>query len=313
MVAINNVASNGDRLNSSLNLDEPNICVIDMGLHSAANTIIVLEREPGYGDASQATAMGLKEYVISENKAVVRCDPVVLALSRKLVDRTQYKLYAAQRAYVATNFIRLVEKGALLARMACDYELADAFQSNLNDELGVGADGKKHYELDHRVWKGNYLRALGLKADVQGFPLLRETRAHVDAFLDIEARGTLLNIAGTILSLENIIPLEYRAAVSSRDHLFPEIFCINEQDDETTRQQKEFARQYLNDHIVHDSKSHFPQLLQALLKYESDTKAMEELRAGIDMVNTYRKRFYKGLGMAMQLEQRDMEYYTYGA
>jgi pyrroloquinoline quinone (PQQ) biosynthesis protein C len=311
MVAINQIARNGDRLNSSPNLEASDICTISDLPEAAANTIIVLEHEPG--DVPQAAAMGLKEYVISENKAVVRYDPVVLALSRKLIDRTQYKLYAAQRAYVATNFIRLVDKGAQLARAVGDVELAEAFQSNLNDELGVGADGQRHQELDHRVWKTNYLRALGLKADVQGFPLLRETRAHVDAFLDIEAKGTLLNIAGTILSLENIIPLEYRAAVASRDHLFPEIFCFEPDDDVLTWQHKETARQYLNDHIVHDSKSHFPQLLQALLKYEGDTKAMEELRAGIDMVNTYRKRFYKGLGMAMQLNQRDMEYYTYGS
>lgn len=311
MVAINQIARNGDRLNSSLNLEESDICVVSDPLEAAANTIIVLEHEPG--DVPQAVSMGLKEYVISENKAVVRYDPVVLALSRKMVDRTQYKLYAAQRAYVATNFIRLVDKGAQLARAIGDTELAVAFQSNLNDELGVGPDGKRHVELDHRVWKSNYLRALGLRADIEGFPLLRETRAHVDAFLEIEAKGSLLNIAGTILSLENIIPLEYRAAVSSRDHLFPEIFCFGAEDDAQARHKKEVARQYLNDHIVHDSKSHFPQLLQALLKYEGDTKAMEELRAGIDMVNTYRKRFYKGLGMAMQLNQRDMEYYTYGS
>jgi|GEM_PF-2207643 len=311
MVAINQIARNGDRLNTSLNLEASGIRTVSDPLEAAANTIIVLDHEPG--DVPQAASMGLKDYVISENKAVVRYDRVVLALSRKLLDQTQYKLYAAQRAYVATNFIRLVDKGAQLARSIGDFELAEAFQSNLNDELGVGPDGKRYEELDHRVWKTNYLLALGLKADLKGFPLLSETRAHVNAFLEIEATGTLLNIAGTILSLENIIPLEYRAAVSSRDHLFPEIFCISPNDDAQTRQKKEIARQYLNDHIIHDSKSHFPQLLQALLKYEGDAKAMEELRAGIDIVNIHRKRFYKELGMAMQLYPRDMEYYTYGS
>jgi hypothetical protein len=254
----------------------------------------------------------LKNYVISENTAVVRRDPVVLALLRKSLNRTQYKLYAAQRAYVATNFIRLVDKGARLAREIGDAELADALQSNLNDEMGMGPDGKFYDALNHRNWKINYLRSIGIEADLKDFPLLRETHAHVNAFLDIEADGNLFSISGALLSLENIIPLEYRAAVSSRDHLFPEIFCHANGDSDEIYHKKELARQYLNDHIIHDSKAHFPQLLQALTKYEKEAAVATEIRAGIDLVNTYRKQFYQGLDVAMLLGQRDMEYYTYG-
>lgn len=310
MLAIKNVAKNGDRTGSSINLEIPDVGTVGDPLLAAANTLINFN--PGEGDAPDALALGLKEYVISENKAVVRRDPVVLALARRELNVTQYKLYAAQRAYVATNFIRLVDKGANLARAIGDVELAAALQANLNDEIGMGEDGKTHIELDHRQWKANYLHAIGIKPDVQGFPLLHETRAHVNAFLDIEATGTLLNIAGAILSLENIIPLEYRAAISSRDHLFPEIFCSAQEDDAEARERKYVARQYLNDHVIHDSKSHFPQLLQALLKYEIDPAAMIELRAGIDLVNTFRKQFYQGLASALKMEPCVMEYYTYG-
>jgi len=266
---------------------------------------------PRHETAVDASA-SLKNYVISENTGVVRRDPVVLALLRKSLNTTQYKLYAAQRAYVATNFIRLVEKGARLAREIGDVELAGALQSNLNDEMGMAPDGKIYDALNHRNWKINYLRSIGIEADLKDFPLLRETRAHVDAFLEIEAGGNLFSISGALLSLENIIPLEYRAAVSSRDHLFPEIFCHSDEDSEEIYHAKELAKQYLNDHIVHDSKNHFPQLLQALTKYEKDPAVATEIRAGIDLVNTYRKQFYQGLGIAMLFNQRDMEYYTYG-
>jgi pyrroloquinoline quinone (PQQ) biosynthesis protein C len=256
--------------------------------------------------------MSLKNYVFSENKAVVRNDPVILALLGKTLNRTQYRLYAAQRAYVATNFIRLVDKAAKLARELGDEELAAALQSNLHDEIGMGPDGNRYDALDHRKWKATYLRALGIEADVQGFPLLQATRAHMNSFLEIEADGTVFSISGAILSLENIIPLEYRSAVSSRDHLFPEIFCPTDNDSMDVREKKELARQYMDDHIIHDSKSHFPQLLQALVKYESDPVAMTEIRAGIDLVNTYRKQFYHGLEAALQFEETAMEYYTYG-
>jgi hypothetical protein len=255
--------------------------------------------------------MDLKTYVISENKAVVRRDPVVLALLGKTLNKIQYKLYAAQRAYVATNFIRLVDKAAKLAREYGDEALAATLQSNLNDEIGMGQDGKTHDELDHRKWKANYLRAIGIEADIKGFPLLQATQGHVDAFLEMEANGTMFSISGAILSLENIIPLEYRAAVSSRDHLFPEVFCISDDDSAEIGKQKELARRYLDDHIVHDSKSHFPDLLQALVKYETDPVAMTEIRSGIDVVNAYRKKFYQGLAAALKLEDSVMEYYIH--
>jgi hypothetical protein len=64
---------------------------------------------------------------------------------------------------------------------------------------------------------------------------------------------------------------------------------------------------------IHDSKRHFPELLQALVKYENNSAASAEIRSGIDFVNKFRKQFYQGLSAAMQFEQRDMEYYTYGA
>jgi len=256
--------------------------------------------------------MNLKNYVISENKAVVRDDPVVVSLLRKQLNKAQYKLYAAQRAYVASNFLRLVDKAAQLAHALGDEELALALQSNANDEIGLGPDGKIHYELNHRQWKTTYLRAIDIDADIEGFPLLPGTQAHVNAFLEIEADGTVFSMAGAVLSLENIIPLEYRAAVSSRDHLFPEIFCVEPGDTIEVRANKQSARRYLDDHIVHDANSHFPMLLNALVKYEDNPTVMAEIKLGIDLVNSYRKRFYQGLEQALRFDEEEMAYYTFG-
>lgn len=256
--------------------------------------------------------MSLKYYVIEENRAVVRDNPVILAMRRRALSRAQFKLYAAQRACVATNFIGLVHRGAQLARLAGDMGLAAALQSNLDDEAGIGADGIADPDRNHRNWKIAYLNALGLSADMAGFPLLDGTQAHVDTFLDQERNGTGLVIAGMILSLENIIPLEYRAAQIARDHLFPEIFCPSEADTDAIRAGKRRAREYIDDHIVHDARSHFPDLLAALVKYEDDLTALAQLQHGIDIVNACRKNFYADLGAAMNFEAPTIEYYTYG-
>ena len=254
----------------------------------------------------------LKDYVIGQNKAVVRNDPVVLALMRKQLDARQYKLYAAQRASVANNFVRLVVRAAQAARAMGDVELAEALEANADDELGRGFDGVVRAERNHRNWKLAYLRALGIDADAPGFPLLPGTRAHAEAFLELEATAGVLRMAGALLSLENIIPLEYRAAIQSRDHLFPHLFCIAPEDGTETRRRKEAARQYLDDHVAHDANEHFPQLLHALEKYQADAAAMEEIRAGIDFVNRHRRRFYEGLAGALLLEEACMDYYTHG-
>jgi Iron-containing redox enzyme len=256
--------------------------------------------------------MSLKYYVIEENRAVVRDNPVILALRNRALTAAQFKLYAAQRACVATNFIGLVHRGLSLARLAGDAALAAALQSNLDDEAGIGVDGIADPDRNHRNWKIAYLNALGLGADRADFPLLDGTRAHVETFLDQERIGTGLVIAGMILSLENIIPLEYRAAQIARDHLFPEIFCLSELDMDEIRADKRRARQYIDDHIIHDAKSHFPDLLSALVKYEDDLTAMAELRHGIDIVNACRKNFYTDLETAMRFDARMIDYYTDG-
>lgn len=256
--------------------------------------------------------MSIKNYVVAENKHVVRNDSVVIALRDGNLDHSQYKLFAAQRAYVATNFVRLVDKASKLAIEIGDHELADALQSNLRDELGIDPDGKYREDLDHRKWKENYLQAIGIEADVKGFPLLNGTQAHVQSFLNLESCGTVFGISGAILSLENIIPLEYRAAVCSRDALFPEIFCQTDDDSIETIKQKATARKYMDDHIIHDSKSHFPDLLSALLKYENDPIAMAEIKFGIDIVNSYRKQFYESLNAALRFSEPIKRFFTYG-
>lgn len=255
----------------------------------------------------------LKSFVIEKNRSTVRNDELVHRLRDCCVSRDEYRLFAAQRAYIATNFVHLLRRGVILAEEAGDASLAEALRANLDDELGIDESGVARAELHHGKWKADYLRSLGLEADLEGFPLLTGTKANVQAFLDLEERGSLYEIAGAILSLENIIPLEYRAAVTARNHLFPEVFCDFEEDSPAVAAAKFKARRYMDDHIVHDAKSHFPDLLTALSAHHADSKAIEQAKRGVAIVNHYRKQFYRGILRAMDFGPSLQRFYTVGA
>jgi len=257
--------------------------------------------------------MSLKQYVINANRSIVREDRFIKKLRTTDLTREQFRLFAAQRAYIATNFIKLLEKGVILAKHLEDEKLALTLQSNLNDELGLDEFGNRQVSLNHGQWKSDYLKALNIKTDEENFPLLSCTKNSVESFIALEESENLYQIAGAILSLENIIPLEYRAAVVARDKLFPEVFCIGQTVTDAERVQQEKVRRYMDDHIIHDSKSHFPELLEALAQHENNEEILEQIQLGINYVNRYRKQFYEGLDRSMAFGSIIQTFYTIAA
>jgi len=258
----------------------------------------------------KGTAMSLKKYVFGRTRSLVKSNQVIRRLSRKGLSREQYLLFAAQRGSIATNFNSLLDRGVELAKQIGDSKLEDALQSNLNDELGYNSEGRINPDLAHKKWKIDYLAALGIAADHPNFKPLKATKSHVDTFLALEEGGNVFNIAGALLYSENIIPVEYRAATNSRDYLFPEIFCITDRDSDVQVLNKEKARRYMDDHILHDAQSHFPDLLRALETYESDVDVFQDIKKGVDLVDCARKKFYHCLEQAFAMPNSALEFYV---
>ncbi len=69
----------------------------------------------------------------------------------------------------------------------------------------------------------------------------------------------------------------------------------------------------MDDHIIHDSKAHFPDLLAALIIHENDPKISGQIKNGIDIVNQYRKTFYMSVSRAFDFGEPIRDYYTVGA
>ena len=249
----------------------------------------------------------LENYIANTNRCI-RNDSVLKKLRSCELRTEQFNMFAAQRA--SLPFLRLLQQGNETSKKLGDLELTEALESNLNDELGIDKNGKIKGELSHKVWKMNYLEALNLNPKEKKLPLLQSVKKNIDTFISLEEEGNVFHIAGVILCLENIIPIEYSAAIVSRNHLFPEIFCINSNDLPDVIRAKKKAAIYMDDHIIHDSKSHFPDLLKALIKYETTPNTMNQIKRGISIASKLRKQFYEELYSALDFGQDLIRYYT---
>ena len=255
--------------------------------------------------------VSLRECVSSTSLKNIHNNDFIILLRKHSLNEDQYKLYAAQRACIASKFTLLLKKCIKLADEIGDYELENALEKNLQDELGINNFGVEDPTLNHKNWKDNYLNALGINANIDLLPLLGATKRHVLAMSHLEASGDVYTLAGALLYMENIIPLEYRSAIISRDYLFPDEFMINPDDDNDTVKFKIKNRNYMNDHVIHDTKKHFPDLLNALGKYEENKTAMNCIKAGIELINSRRIDFYNNLSISINLDRKMMYFYTY--
>jgi len=223
--------------------------------------------------------------------------PMMSQLRNCQINQGQFKFFTIQRMSIAYNFENLLVASLRQAKAIGDSELALALQRNLADENGEDEEGKVDPKKAHKYWRKSYFSALNI-TDVDQDLLLPETINHSNIMRDIEKENDFLVMSGALLASEIIIPIEYRNARFSRDHLFPEAFVVNVDDDAETIESKHQACLYIDDHIIHDAKSHFPELLNALNKYENNADQLIKIKQGIDLIKDAREIFYKGINAA---------------
>ncbi len=206
----------------------------------------------------------------------------------------QWKAFAVQRYLAANNFEALLEAAIYAANESGDQNLASTLQSNLNDEIGVNNDGSIDPDMAHSKWRENFYGAIGVDEEQMQTKPLDSTKTYAEE-VERLSNEDLLKMVGAILFLEFSIPKEFGKLREGRDKTFPEKFVDVSGDNEATLETKGRARLYLDDHIVHDAQSHYPNLLNAIKPYLADSKKIAKIKEGIIRIVEAKKVFYDGL------------------
>lgn len=223
---------------------------------------------------------------VSENKFLDQLEAGEL-------DTVAWKNFATQRYVTALPFSELLRVGVAAAQASGDEALARVLAANLRDELGIDAAGVVHTERAHETWRKNFYAALGVTETTltQVVPLSGTAR-YLRVMTDLQKEADSLVIAGALLALEGSIPHEFRRVQIGRDKNFAAQFVAAPVDTPAVLARKAAARQYIDDHIIHDAGAHYPDLLHALEKYVDDAAALARLTRGATMITRAKKAFY---------------------
>lgn len=209
------------------------------------------------------------------------------------IGREGLKRFLTQQIVATKSFLSLFE---ILVAQKQFPELQVTAASNLRDETGMDVDGNYHAELAHSTWRKNFYQQIGIAEEQidQAAPT-PGTKAYFDAIAELVSEGDIGKIAGALLFFEGVIPRQFNSFKKGRDTLFQEECVDTDGDSAAQRETKQAARLYLDDHIVHDAQSHFPDLLNALsVATQSSEEFLEKVKLGIAAAKEARKKFYQG-------------------
>jgi len=206
---------------------------------------------------------------------------------------TEWRGFAAQRYVVALPFEDLL-KGCKESAESCgDLQLANVIAANLQDEMGIDAEGHYDPELSHGTWRKDFYAAISIEeSQLVSAPVEAGTEFYKKALHRLVEHGDPVIMAGALLVLEGTIPREFARIKRGRDISFTEVFVDKDDDSEETRKKKAKARLYIDDHIIHDAKAHYPDLLDALSKYAMTAEGRNRIEQGAVTITEAKKRFY---------------------
>src|SRR3989338_5773463 len=182
---------------------------------------------------------------------VVLNNNFLAAMKEGRVSQDAWRTFAIQRYLSTTVFEDTLRAAIRGAQKIEDKQLEKALQENLNDETGIGKDGVQDLAHAHRTWRRDFYLALGVldeqAKNTKPFP---GTKSYMDAMAKLTREGDALACAGALLAVERLIPQEFERLQKGRDAAFHDAFANNPK-----------ARLYIDDHIIHDATSHYPDLL----------------------------------------------------
>lgn len=245
-----------------------------------------------------------KRLLLANARAATRevlANEVFKILARGRLRRAQWQVWGIQRHKAGDLFMALLETGCYSSEDQGLWVLAEVLADNLDDERGM-VDGVVHKEEAHATWRTWFYESLGLsETDLKktenrtvGLALCRAETEYLINF------GNTFEIAGALLFLELLIPMEFQLVRTGLYPSFPNMYTEDNADDQSTRSRKRRARRYLDDHIEHDSRNHFPRLLDALAgAIRCDEDKLNAIK-GIREMASARGQFYKNLAACLR-------------
>lgn len=221
-------------------------------------------------------------------------------IQRAELSKEEWRAFAIQRYLAAIPFEDLLRTGIQQSEKQRYMKLATALKKNLQDEMGADDQGMVNNELAHSTWRRNFYTQLGIQTEeLESAVEADGTKIYRLALEETINTDDPLIVAGALFVLEVTIPVEFRKMSHGRDKTFHEEFVASDQDDTSTKQAKEKARLYLDDHVYHDATSHFPDLLRALAASLRTEEERVRVRSGAQRIMMAKKAFYDGIAMSM--------------
>lgn len=236
-------------------------------------------------------------YIVANATKQMKLNNAFLTFLQKgKLSKENWIKFGIQRYLAAIPFTYLLRSTIKKAKKANDHTLARAIQDNLNDELGIDQNGLKSKDASHETWRKNFYSAIGIDSTMLKKKKARKgTTTYNRTLRSIIKDGTLLESAGALLALEATFPIEFQKIKSGRDKTFPEKFIERVSDSKIEKERKKKARKYIDDHIMHDAKKHYPDILHALVDYASDPRSLSEIERGALKIAEARAIFYADL------------------
>lgn len=236
----------------------------------------------------------LLEMIHNASEQFLKRNHLLERLQTGEITKEEWKTFAIQRYLAATPFEALLREGIAASARDGYSGLAEVIKSNLRDETGTDDHGVTREELAHDTWRRDFYTRLGItNAELEQASATAGTKEYIDMVDRIVKSGDPLAIAGALLVLEATIPMEFRKIKEGRDKTFPELFIDVKDEDDAMRDAKAKARQYLDDHILHDATAHFPDLLRALEKSVLTEAEKDRLKRGAHWITEAKKVFYQ--------------------
>lgn len=232
-------------------------------------------------------------------EAMVR-NPVLDAVESGKLSEQQWRDFAIQRVLAAQSFLPLLEAGIVLAETHGDVLLAQVLRENRQDELGIDANGRELAVGSHHKWRQDFYQAIGvLEEDLARTVALPETVAYQQSMQDLIASDDLYTVSGALLLQEYSLPAEFKRMQIGRDKTFRGQFEKIFTDTPAVSNQKKAARMYLDHHIGHDAKLHYPDLEGALEQHLEDPEKFAKVLKAMEVLAVAKRNFYQGVGRTL--------------